>query len=111
MSRRSDRGGHGEDVERSDDARGDRLDPPLATHRAGEAALLAEYPGTEEVLAAAAATRTTSQGSSPTRAVLASATCPACSTTPSASGRRTGDLRISPVRPRVDNVEHESRIA
>src|SRR5699024_2024792 len=48
---------HGEDVERSDDARGDRLDPPLATHRAGEAALLAEYPGTEEVLAAAAAVR------------------------------------------------------
>ena len=57
MSRRSDRGGHGEDVERSDDARGGRLDPPLATHRAGEAALLAEYPGTEDVLAAAAAVR------------------------------------------------------
>src|SRR5699024_9351881 len=57
VSRRSDRGGHGEDVERSDDARGGRLDPPLATHRAGEAALLAEYPGTEEVLAAAAAVR------------------------------------------------------
>lgn len=34
-----------------------RLDPPLATHRAGEAALLAEYPGTAEVLAAAAAVR------------------------------------------------------
>src|SRR5699024_6873673 len=49
--------GHRVDVERSDDARGGRLDQPMATHRAGEAALLAEYPGTEEVLAAAAPVR------------------------------------------------------
>ncbi|HEX7350435.1 carboxyltransferase domain-containing protein [Brachybacterium sp.] len=34
-----------------------RLDPPSAVHRAGEAALLAQYPGTAEVLAAAAAVR------------------------------------------------------
>lgn len=33
----------------------DRLAPPLAVHRAGEAALLAEYPDTRAVLAAAAA--------------------------------------------------------
>lgn len=33
------------------------LPPPLAMHRVGEAALLAEYPGTAEVLAAAAAVR------------------------------------------------------
>ncbi|MDN5685796.1 MAG: urea amidolyase family protein [Brachybacterium sp.] len=38
-------------------APGDRLPPPLATHRAGEAALLAEYPDTAAVLAAAAAVR------------------------------------------------------
>lgn len=34
-----------------------RLDPPSAVHRAGESALLAQYPGTAEVLAAAAAVR------------------------------------------------------
>src|SRR5699024_8343164 len=34
------------------------LPPPLAIHRVGEAALLAEYPGTADVLAAAAALRT-----------------------------------------------------
>ena len=33
----------------------ERLDPPLATHRTGETALLAEYPDTAAVLAAAAA--------------------------------------------------------
>ncbi|ASK65664.1 allophanate hydrolase [Brachybacterium avium] len=32
-----------------------RVDPPLAVHRAGEAALLAEYPDTRDVLVAAAA--------------------------------------------------------
>lgn len=36
-------------------ARPARLDPPSAVHRAGESALLAQYPGTAEVLAAAAA--------------------------------------------------------
>ena len=35
----------------------DRLAPPLAVHRAGESAVLAEYPGIEEVLAATAAVR------------------------------------------------------
>ncbi|ATG50760.1 allophanate hydrolase [Brachybacterium vulturis] len=35
--------------------RSDRLEPPLAVHRAGEVALLAEYPDTRAVLAAAAA--------------------------------------------------------
>lgn len=34
-----------------------RLDPPLSVRRAGAAALLAEYPGTAQVLAAAAAVR------------------------------------------------------
>ncbi|ATG53549.1 allophanate hydrolase [Brachybacterium ginsengisoli] len=38
-------------------ARPARLDPPSAVHRAGESALLAQYPGTAEVLAAAAAVR------------------------------------------------------
>ena len=38
-------------------APGDRLPPPLATHRAGEAALLAEYPDTAAVLAAAESVR------------------------------------------------------
>ncbi|WP_394213982.1 carboxyltransferase domain-containing protein [Brachybacterium vulturis] len=37
--------------------RSDRLAPPLAVHRAGEGALLAEYPDTRAVLAAAAAVR------------------------------------------------------
>lgn len=37
--------------------RSERLEPPLAVHRAGEVALLAEYPDTRAVLAAAAAVR------------------------------------------------------
>lgn len=48
---------HGRDDDGRDEGRSGRLDPPQATHRAGEAALLAEYPGTEDVLAAAAAVR------------------------------------------------------
>ena len=63
------------------------------------------------VRAADAATRTTSHGSVSTRTSRASATSPACSTTPSASGRRTGERRNSPVSPRVDRAEQESLIA